>query len=96
MTMTITDLIEKLKEEAYKQADARKESNGAYGVLKEWYKEMLALDPYKDNKKFDNKFYSIYGFIWGLRAAYYITQEEKDQLLEDLTEINRRFYSISD
>lgn len=93
--MTIIDLIEKLEKEVLKQMDAGKEANGAYGVLEAWYKEMLALDPRQDYKKFDDYFSKIYGIIWGLRAAFYITKEEKDQLEEDLMEINRRFYSIN-
>lgn len=94
--MTIIDLIEKLKEEVYKQMDAGKEVNGAYGVLKEWYTKMLTLNPSRDYNKFDSLYYSINGLIWGLRATYYITEEEKDQLIEDLNRIDRRFYSIND
>ncbi len=94
--MTIINLIEKLEEEQQKQVDAGKEANGAYGVMKAWYKEMLTLNPNKDHAKFNNHYYKIYGFIWGLRAAYYITQKEKDQLLEDLQWTSRTFYGIND
>lgn len=94
--MTIIDLIEKLKEEVSKQMDAGKESNGAYGVIKSWYTEILTLDSRQDYDKFDKYYYKINGFIWGLRAAYYITQEEQDQLMEDLQRINSVFYNIND
>lgn len=94
--MTIIDLIEKLKKEVYKQMDAGKEINGSYGVLEQWYTEMLTLNPRRDQNRFDSDYYNINGLIWGLRAAYYITQEEMDQLKEDLDWIDKRFYGIND
>lgn len=94
--MTIIDLIEKLKKEVYKQMDAGKEINGSYGVLEQWYIEMLTLNPRRDQNRFDSDYYNINGLIWGLRAAYYITQEEMDQLKEDLDWIDKRFYGIND
>lgn len=94
--MTIIDLIEKLEEEAKKQVDAGKEANGAHGVLEAWYTEMLTLNPIRDHSRFYSDYYKINGLIWGLKAAYYITKDEKDQLLEELTQISNRFYSIND
>ena len=92
--MTIIDLIEKLKEEVYKQMDAGKEPNSAYANLTTWY-EMLNLNSIK-NETFDRVYNNARGFIWGLRATYCITEEEADQLLEELKQINNKFYGIND
>lgn len=91
--MTIIDLIEKLREEIYKRTE--EEPNGAYGVLESWHTEMLALNPNREYDKFNDYYYKIYGLIWGLRAAYYITKEEKDQLMEELQRISKKFYNIN-
>ncbi|MGN0494971.1 MAG: hypothetical protein ACI4GW_01965 [Lachnospiraceae bacterium] len=48
-------------------------NNGVYAVLKAWY-ELY------ENTKYDNKEkWEINGFLWGLEATGYITEEESQE-----------------
>lgn len=46
-------------------------------VLKMW------LDDYHKNHDF-NHYQKIYGFLFGLSAARYITNEQRDEILDDI------------
>lgn len=78
--MTMMDLIEKLRIESIRPENKGK-CNGAYGVLDMWYKELLDPQSKTTKTEFDN----IHGFLWGLRATFFITKEEHEQLNDDLT-----------
>lgn len=86
--MTIINLIKKLEEKSFKQAEAGKEAGGEYAVLEAWYQEMLTLNPDKYAER-DYYYHNINGFIWGLKAADYITQTEKNELTENLMQTYR-------
>lgn len=84
--MTIETLIEKLKAE---------QKNGVYYVLFKKYEELKNLcEKYKTeedifrqirlSEQVDNVYHEINGFIWGLSAVNYISEEENDKLNKEL------------
>ncbi|MBQ8299274.1 MAG: hypothetical protein IJX99_05350 [Clostridia bacterium] len=74
--MKLNDLIEKLKME--------KGKNGTWGLLQQWIIDMNTAEYKRDQ---DKTYEKIYGFLWGLEATDYITEEEKEMLQEDLFKI---------
>lgn len=93
--MTISNLIEKLEKETLKRLEAGERINGRYYSLKTWYEGMDRCRPDK-SIIFDTYYDYTYAFISGLEAAYYITEEEADGLMEDLNHIRDRFWRIQD
>lgn len=93
--MTIIDLIEKLRKESLRQAEAGKEPGGEYMVLHGWYNDMLNLN-LTEAEIFNQYFRNISGFIWGLKAARFITTKELMELQIDLNWICDRFYGTND
>lgn len=82
--MTIIELIEKLKTETHRRANEKKDTNFAFGIIEEWYVDMLKLNPVRDNDLLDKYYHKINGMIYGLEAAYFITEKEKRELIDDL------------
>lgn len=93
--MTISDLIEKLEKETLKRLEAGERINGRYNNLKTWYEGMDRCRPDK-SIVFDEYYDYTYAFISGLEAAYYITAEEADELIEELSHIRHRFWETQD
>lgn len=95
--MTIKKLIWKLRKEKLKQIEQGKEFNGSYGVLESWYSNITKMDPRIDEtEKFQCYYNKITGMIWGLAAAFFITNKERNQLLEELNQIMNKFYSTEE
>lgn len=71
--MNFEELIEKLKKEHG--------NNGTYEVLKMWYKEL---------KRTNNNFYyyKISGFLWGLYATEFINDNEREELINNINNID--------
>lgn len=93
--MTIEDLIEKLKTE---------QKNGVYYVLFSWYRDLKNLcKEYKTEEAISrrlslseriNEIYrGIDGFIWGLSAVNYISEEERDKLSDELMKIKSGYHN---
>ncbi len=95
--MTIKELIKKLEQENQKWMNQGREPNGSYGVPESWYSDITKMDPRIDETdKFQRYYDNITGMIWGLKAAFFITDKEGIQLLEELNQIMEKFYEIEE
>ena len=73
--MTLEKLIKKLQ----------RKRNGSSGFLKAWLEDLSTLKSIYECSEYKcsiyddmlNKYQTIYGFIWGLFATNYITEEEQ-------------------
>lgn len=50
----------------------------------------------KDYDSFNSYCDNFRGVIWGLYAAYYISEIQRDQLINDLLQASNRFYGIKE
>ena len=82
--MTIKKLIEKMENEMM----------SASGVFKSWIND---IDRYKNldvsftwtAKYIDETFKSLSGFVWGLYATNFITENQRDMLIEELISLTK-------
>lgn len=85
--MTIQELIEKLKREKEKNMAKRGEEHGADAVLEHWYKKMEYCGKFQELYDCDNY---INGMLHGLMGAYFITEQEFEQLIKEMED----YYNI--
>lgn len=57
------------------------EYNGAFIILKDWYEEMQECADLEALQKLHDR---IYGIFYGLKAAYFITNTEFQQINDEL------------
>lgn len=79
--MTIQELIEKMKRDSERRIAEKMKYNGAFIVLKDWYEEMQDCT---DFEKIQSLYDRIYGIFYGLKAAYFITDTEFQQINDEL------------
>lgn len=61
--------------------------NGEYAVLRSWLNDLEIVE---NHILHEITFYKIYGFIRGLRATDFISDEEREKLLDILIDFNYR------
>lgn len=59
------------------------DNNGEYAVLRSWLNDFEVAE---NHYLHENNFYQIYGFIWGLCATNFISEEERENLTNTLIE----------
>lgn len=79
--MTIQELTKKMKKDSERRIAEKTEYNGAFMVLKDWYEEMKGCT---DFEKLQSLYCKIYGMSYGLKAAYFITDTELQQINDEL------------
>lgn len=79
--MTIQELIEKMKKDSERRIAEKMEYNGAFIVLKDWYEEIQDCTDFEGIQRLHER---IYGIFYGLKAAYFITDTEFQQIYDEL------------
>lgn len=94
--MTMTDLVKKLMTGRDTVKDGY--DNGGYAVIGDTFSKMARMAEYPDAWEADEDlslFMSYYdnlqGVIWGLYAACYISEKQRKDLLDELSQIFNKF-----
>lgn len=85
--MTIQELIERLEKETEKRKAKSRETNWVYKILGSWYKEMQECTNFK---KLESLYDCLHGTFYGLRAAYFITEIEFQQINDELMRLYKK------
>ena len=77
------ELIDELEQEVYRRKDAGREINGCFAFIGLWLGDIKLHRGAKDDR-FYSAFNTLYGFLWGLQASFFITAKEFRTLTDEL------------
>lgn len=92
MVKNIQDLLQKMENTEKRRLKAGRDHNGCYAVFENYLRDIENAESFSFDNTVERNYQFLYGFLYGLCAAHFITDKELKDLSSELSVVCHSYH----